>query len=340
VPTLTRFGSPVPIRLRSHRCLLGLARPVATGVPASFLNVSLLREIQRGAADASVPLSDLLRKTKILAARLDNTRLADWVEKELNGYAVTDDLPPYRRVGPTRVIGDFSGFAGSGLRNAEIPSALVEADDRERLFYHRFIEGIAHYETLLGTASEGATFAVPWPGNALIKYGDRVYEGMSMMGAHQQLTNAAIAGMLDTVRNRLLDLALELERENPDAGDAPIGTQPVPQAKVDQIVQQIVIQGGTNTIGAGPVSQVIANITAGPAWEELREQLLRAGLGADEVRDLEQALDADAAEVERGEIGPVTRGWLRRAADHAGEIGSNVSTEVLTGLILKLLNSG
>jgi hypothetical protein len=313
---------------------------VATGVPANFLSVSLLREIQGGAADGSVPLSDLLRKTKILAARLNNARLTDWVEKELNGYAVSDDLPPYRRVGPSRVIGDFSGFAGSGLRNVEIPPVLVEDDDKEHLFHHRFVEGVAHYETLLRNASDGATFAVHWPGNALIKYGDRVYEGMSMMSAHQQVTHAAIAGMLDTVRNRLLDLSLELERENPDAGEAPIGTQPVPQAKVDQIVQQIVIQGGTNTIGAGPVSQVIANITAGPAWEELREQLVRVGLGADEVRDLEQALDADAAEVERGEIGPATRGWLRRAADHVSEIGSSVSTEVLTGLILKLLNSG
>ena len=80
----------------------------ATGLPDSVLSVSLLREIQVGAADGSVPLSDLLRKTKILAARLNNARLADWVENELNGYAASDDLPPYRRVGPNRVIGDFS----------------------------------------------------------------------------------------------------------------------------------------------------------------------------------------------------------------------------------------
>jgi hypothetical protein len=266
---------------------------------------------------------------------LDNARLAGWVEKELNGYSASDDLPQYRRVGPQRVIGDFSGFAGSGLRNAEIPSALVERDDRERLFHHIFIEGVAHYESLLRNASEGATFSVHWPGAALIKYGGRVYDGMSMMSARQQLSSASIAGMLDTVRNRLL----ELERENPEAGEAPMGTHPVPQATVDQIVQQIVIQGGTNTIASGPVSQVVANITAGPAWEEVRQRLLLLGLDDADVRDLEHALITDAAEVERGEIGPATRSWLRRAADHAKEIGSSVTTEVLTGLLLKLLGS-
>jgi hypothetical protein len=59
--------------------------------------VTLVREIHVGATDNATPLSDLLRKAKILAVRLGNRRLEEWVDRELNGYSTSDPLPPYRR---------------------------------------------------------------------------------------------------------------------------------------------------------------------------------------------------------------------------------------------------
>ncbi len=48
--------------------------------------MSLLREIQNAAVDETVSLAVLLRKCKILAARLGNIEFKTWVDKELNGY--------------------------------------------------------------------------------------------------------------------------------------------------------------------------------------------------------------------------------------------------------------
>jgi hypothetical protein len=58
--------------------------------------MSLLREIQEAAIDAKLPLATLLRKCKVLGARLGNGDFKEWVENELNGYTSTDDLPEYR----------------------------------------------------------------------------------------------------------------------------------------------------------------------------------------------------------------------------------------------------
>jgi hypothetical protein len=58
--------------------------------------MSLLREIQEAAIDAKLPLATLLRKCKVLGARLGNGEFKEWVENELNGYTSTDDLPEYR----------------------------------------------------------------------------------------------------------------------------------------------------------------------------------------------------------------------------------------------------
>ena len=48
--------------------------------------MSLLREIQEAAIDGSIDLPTLLRKCKVLAARLGNDDFTDWVDAELNGY--------------------------------------------------------------------------------------------------------------------------------------------------------------------------------------------------------------------------------------------------------------
>ena len=48
--------------------------------------MTLLREIQADAVDTNVDISVLLRKCKVLAARLGNKEFNLWVERELNGY--------------------------------------------------------------------------------------------------------------------------------------------------------------------------------------------------------------------------------------------------------------
>jgi hypothetical protein len=59
--------------------------------------MSLLREIQSAATGSSTEISTVLRKAKILAARLRNPEFEHWVDRELNGYdRDCSDLPPYR----------------------------------------------------------------------------------------------------------------------------------------------------------------------------------------------------------------------------------------------------
>src|SRR5690348_8010178 len=100
--------------------------------------MTLLAEIQRDAIDTSVSVSVLLRKCLLLAARLDHAPLREWVENELNGYASSDLVPPYRAKREVRVRGDFSGPMGYWWQGAEIPKAAVPEKWREGLFTVEF----------------------------------------------------------------------------------------------------------------------------------------------------------------------------------------------------------
>jgi len=61
-------------------------------------SLSLVEQLQAEALDRSVPTEDLLRKAKVVAAKLDLPDFLAWIEKELGGYDAGDAVPSYRVV--------------------------------------------------------------------------------------------------------------------------------------------------------------------------------------------------------------------------------------------------
>src|SRR5215510_7491579 len=72
---------------------------------------SIMEEIQKDTLDHNVPVSVLLRKVKLAAAKLGLPTVEGWVDKELKGYSGGDEVPDYRKVTGTPVArGVIGGF--------------------------------------------------------------------------------------------------------------------------------------------------------------------------------------------------------------------------------------
>ncbi|MGQ0642549.1 MAG: AbiTii domain-containing protein [Gemmatimonadaceae bacterium] len=92
-------------------------------------NLELLQQIHGEAVSSKVPISDLLRRCKVLAVRAQIPDLALWIDRELHGYASDAELPGYRIVhGVAR--GHFRGPFGSALRNAILPANALPQELR------------------------------------------------------------------------------------------------------------------------------------------------------------------------------------------------------------------
>src|SRR5690242_16206897 len=102
---------------------------------------SLIEEIQREALDLTVPVSTLLRKVRLAAAKLKLDVVEDWVSNELNGYETS--VPAYRILKGTvrynngytgwqMLLGDTSSFSqkGNGQSISQIESMLESADNQ------------------------------------------------------------------------------------------------------------------------------------------------------------------------------------------------------------------
>src|ERR1700691_3908877 len=72
---------------------------------------SLVEQLQAEAMNLSLPVVGLLMKMKALATKLDLKELLEWVDRELAGYAITDDIPAYRMVqGEFKVWNPYHGW--------------------------------------------------------------------------------------------------------------------------------------------------------------------------------------------------------------------------------------
>lgn len=280
--------------------------------------MSLLREIQDAATGNDVPLPVLLRKCKILAQRLGNDEFRSWVDWELNGYPRQDLLPPYRKES-AEVRGEFAGPFGSGLRNAPMPRFNVKPEHMF-LFQNVFADGVSRYETLL-ESHEGSVQS-PWPAEAVAIYANSFYEGYACIAAWRLVDRGSINAMLNAVRNKVLEFALQIESEAPDAGEAAPGTQPVNPERAEAIFTNV-IYGGHNVIAmAGKDVSQRVSVTARPEWKQLSAKLSALGLSEDALRDLSQAIDQDSVMTSPGEVGPSTKRWF-------GDIGSKVALGTL-----------
>jgi AbiTii len=221
--------------------------------------MGLLREIQDEVIDADRPLTSVLRKARVLAAELDNEPLRQWASHELNGYPDVAPLPPYRRWRAVPVLGTFVGPFG---RADNMPISLHSVDESLQgyLFNFAFIEPVAAYEEALRV--EQGDLKAQWPAEALVIARPRVLEGMECVNAWRVLTRGQVLGVVEGVRNRLLEFVLELKREAPEAGDAPASELPLSKDQVTQLFN-MTIYAGTVTDQSVNVHGTAGNIAGG-----------------------------------------------------------------------------
>jgi hypothetical protein len=242
--------------------------------------MSLLREIQDATTAPDFRLADVLRKAKILAARLAHQAFKDWIEKELNGYGTDDELPQYRILTNLGSRGDFFGPFGSGMKNAPIPLLSFPQEFAQTLNKVNVLQNVSAIENTVAQANQSGTSILKayWSADAVALFGSDIYEHMNCGQAWRDIPTSSFVAILDTVRNRILDFVLEIEAEAPEAGEAEPGTKPIPDPVLTQIFHQCVLHQSNYTASDG--SQTITNLQQGLIMSNNRSTNINAGRDA------------------------------------------------------------
>jgi len=162
----------------------------------------LVLELQRDALDNSVEITNLLRKALVVSRKLGVVGIEDWLEQELNGYSIAEkDLPKYREInGALKVYNPIRGLIPFHLKDPELTGYLSS---------RRISQPISELESLVKSNSSGyLTLSFP------PQIRDDLMRGMNIpMEPLLKVGINQVHGVLDSLRNEIINWALKLEQE-------------------------------------------------------------------------------------------------------------------------------
>jgi len=191
-------------------------------------------------------------------------------------------------------------------------------------------EPVSSYENVL-KSPKGRSLTYPWPADMVAHYQAEFIDGHVLTQAWQEVSFGAIAGMLDTIRTRVLNVALDIKNEigESDADLKGVVQNSEKAEKVNHIVINH-IYGGTVFL-ADQQTINTQNIAVGN-WQDLRKALLAVGIQDGDISELSQAVEQDGKT-----FGTRVKGWIGRNAtkvfDKGLQVGASVGTTILTEYI-------
>ena len=312
--------------------------------------MNALSEIVNLLADEKESLTGGLFKLKLLAARIQNKELFEWVNKELNGYDENDVLPEFRIVS-SQLIGYFTnGY--HDLPNQHIPFYVLP----ENLYnviapnyaIHQsipIVQEFANYKDdtveLMQDAALAAILGQSMHEKKMIKgYGVRLYK------LNVRVSTKSYTNILMNVRSYAMDLALALESEL--GYEVEIEEIIKRKEETNQIIHNYMTQNNITNIGDGNLVNTGDNNTISQNtviqkgnFEQLRQTLSQIGLEAEDINELEGIVKEDNADMENQEFGDGVKGWLKKVTmkywDKGKQLGLGAISSVAGSLIAKFL---
>lgn len=303
--------------------------------------MSLLREIQASLL-AGEPIGPILMKLRFLAARLGSAPLEEWVKHEAEGYPAEADLPDYRKIGVS-YTGTFSGPFGSGIQNAPIPPYLIDKFAGKHWTEYEVRQSVAGVDELVSSdkGSEGSLQINA--ANLILLLQGKIYKGYACNSVVGTISMGSLVELQNAVRNRVLELTLQIEKSVPSAADITLGPQASPpgtkeRETVTQITNQTIYGNVTTVSNTGSAANISVQVTQGDV-QGMIHALETAGIAKEDAAEFAALVAAEKPESQDEPFGKGARQWLAnnigKAANGAWGVGIAVATKVLTEAALR-----
>jgi hypothetical protein len=147
-------------------------------------------------------VSTLLKEAKFIIGEIDETNSMGWINLELSGYG-DKQIPKYRIVrGQMKGWNPYYGWVPVAHKNTEIEIKLCNRGTGQ---------SVREIEELLKSDSD--SFEMPYPASIA----NEILEGSLKTKVSLFISRSSLAGILETVRNRLFDLAIQINKEKKES---------------------------------------------------------------------------------------------------------------------------
>lgn len=289
--------------------------------------MKLINDIINELIDTDKSISSPLLKTKVLASRLQNQTLLNWVSNELKGYENSTELPDYRKY-----RGNITGTYINGnlqYNDQPVPTLGIKRDFEDFLYSMDFHQSISSLETLKGENKSGKlehTFPAEVTGLIQQNWRKMGNPFLQLVNCKKSISVNAVVEILAFVRNNLLDFMLKIDAEFGNITE--IEELKTKKEEIANIMNQTIINnsGFGNVVNTGDKAKITATITITKGnKEELAKHLQDIGLSIDDTSELVSIIDTEQPNFENKTFGQKVNNWtqkmLGKALDGSWNIG-------------------
>ena len=303
--------------------------------------MSMLGEIQSSLMQEGTGIGSILLKVRFLASRLGSDLLEDWVRHETEGYPKGVAVPDYRKVGVTYTA-SFSDIV-TRIQDAPIPSYLIKKYAGEKWVTHEVRDSMAAVDDLIRTTRQNDGAIGINAANLILLLQGRVYPEMTCHSVTGVLSTSALVGLQSSVRNRVLELTIELEKAVPAAADIEVGPRPIAFSandtnKVSYITNQAIYGNYTEISSSGSGAQF--TLTIGKQDRDaFTKALIQGGIAEADAAELAEIVATEEPEGKDGPFGVRAKDWISKnigkAVNGVWKISLSVAEELLREATLR-----
>ena len=286
----------------------------------------LVLQLQQLATDNGTDVTELLRKALLVATKLGLQPFRDWVNQELLGYDDTCDIPEYRHVRTElKVHNPYHGLLPFLIDDEEIMGTVCNV---------QINDPIGSMINLMQSDNRHLTVPLsPQQKILLMRMQDRPepLEPVRTVGRNQ------FASILDAVRTTILEWSLQLE------ADGVIGEGMTFSAEEKQRAQSSItienFQGIIGDVSGSTVTQNLQMSVRKGDFTSLRAYLSEHGVDAEDIDDLERAINADPTPTSSASFGGEVSAWVGKMVSKAATGAWQIGIGTAGGFLSKALGA-
>ena len=173
--------------------------------------MKLIEEIVDLLSAQAGSLTEALLKTKVLLHGMGQIEIVSWVNRELNGYGESDQVPDYR-IAHAQVLANLTSLTMKASGHP-LPILHLSEERQKSLEEARFGQSIAVLESY-AEKDERLQNPIPMEFNDFL--GETLAPGVEIISAWTEIQPTSVVQILTEVRSRLLDFILNLGDKLPD----------------------------------------------------------------------------------------------------------------------------
>lgn len=294
--------------------------------------MKLISDIINELMDSNQSLEGGLLKTKVLAARIGNIKLQDWVNGEISGFSDSSDLPEYRK-SSGEIIGDYinGNYKYSGQT---IPLLHLSTQAIKSIKQINVVDSISAIERFITESKSNLRFLVNAETQLIIEESIRMNGNpyFQILGMHRITSPSLLTNILSTVRSKLLDFMLALETEF--GTQTEIETLKTKNSTITTIMNTTINNSGDgNVVNTGESSSIVVNTYINKGNKDfLAHTLKEKQVEESDINDLLKVVDLEP----RNDIGtyslPVSK-WIKKmmakALDGTWQVGIGAAGSII-----------